>query len=234
VIFVDPLSFEDWLKWREGGIGGSDAAAVMGVSPFETPEELWLRRTGRLAPKPDTFPMRRGRMLEPQARAEYERRTGIAMPKQLGIHDVHPWLRASFDGFNRELPRISEFKCPGRVDHGRACRGEVPAHYTWQCVQLMLVSDLPDVDYLSYDPGTTTREGTSALITVERDAKLEAEYLRRAVRFWAYVESDIVPPDSFLKPHAPKAAPVRPAEASKRAAAGATEGWSFPVRRNKR
>lgn len=200
MILVDPLSFEDWLKWREGGLGASDAATVMGVSPFETPEELWLRRTGRLGRKPDTFPMRRGRMLEPHARAEYERRTGLLMPKQLGMHDVFHWLRASFDGLNREVPRASEFKCPGKEDHGKACRGEVPAHYVWQCVALNLVSSLPEVDYFSFDPGTATREGTSALITVERDLSLEKAYLQRAARFWACVEQDRPLPDALMRP----------------------------------
>lgn len=200
MILVDPLKYEDWLKWREGGLGASDAATVMGVSPFERPEELWGRRTGRLGPKPDSFPMRRGRMLEPRARAEYERRTGIPMPKRLGMHDVFHYLRASFDGLNLELPRASEFKCPGQVDHGRACRGEVPAHYLWQCVVLMLVSNLPSVDYLSFDPGTDTREGTSALITVERDLALENAYIARAARFWSCIEDDRPLPDALTRP----------------------------------
>jgi putative phage-type endonuclease len=226
MIFVEPLSFEDWLRWRLGGIGGSAAAAVMGVSPFETTMELWQRLTGRLEPQPDTFPMRRGRMLEPKARAEYERRTGISMPKQLGQHDVHHWLRVSLDGLNREAARALEIKCPGKKDHAKACRGEVPPYYVWQCVHIMLVADVPVTDYFSYDPGRGGALGTSVLITVERDAKLEAEYLRRAIRFWAYVESDIVPPDSFLKPHAPKVAPIR-------SAAGAAKGWTFPVRRTR-
>ena len=35
-VFVDTenLSREDWLSCRRGGIGGSDAAAIMGMSPF--------------------------------------------------------------------------------------------------------------------------------------------------------------------------------------------------------
>lgn len=36
VVETDTLSREDWLKYRKLGIGGSDAAAIMGVSPFCT------------------------------------------------------------------------------------------------------------------------------------------------------------------------------------------------------
>lgn len=50
-------------------IGGSDAAAVLGVSPWATPVELWKEKTGRAAPrKPDPVRERmlaRGKKLEP-------------------------------------------------------------------------------------------------------------------------------------------------------------------------
>nr|WP_325295482.1 YqaJ viral recombinase family protein [uncultured Oscillibacter sp.] len=31
-----PKGFDDWLAYRRMGIGGSDAAAVLGTSPFRT------------------------------------------------------------------------------------------------------------------------------------------------------------------------------------------------------
>ena len=41
--FVDTetLSREDWLSYRRKGIGGSDAAAIMGMSPFCTKRDLY-------------------------------------------------------------------------------------------------------------------------------------------------------------------------------------------------
>ena len=46
---------EDWLEMRKSGIGGSDAAAAVGLSPYQSMLELWLTKTGRDAnlPKPD-------------------------------------------------------------------------------------------------------------------------------------------------------------------------------------
>ena len=42
-VFVDTenLSREDWLSYRRKGIGGSDAAAIMGMSPFCTKRDLY-------------------------------------------------------------------------------------------------------------------------------------------------------------------------------------------------
>jgi putative phage-type endonuclease len=201
MIFVDPMPREKWLEWRKQGIGSSDAAAIMGASPWESAFELWARRTGRLAPREQTYPMRRGLRLEPEARREYEKRTGIRMPRQLGIHKTHSWLRGSFDGFNRDECRALEIKCPGIDDHTKACEGIIPAYYTWQCVHLMLVAELPEIvtDYFSYYPGSEKHSGSSALITVERDRKLEAQYFEEASRFWRCVEKDTPPNGNVIR-----------------------------------
>ena len=41
LVDTENLSREDWLSWRRKGIGGSDAAAVMGLSPFCTKRDLY-------------------------------------------------------------------------------------------------------------------------------------------------------------------------------------------------
>jgi putative phage-type endonuclease len=54
---------------RSRFLGGSDAAAVMGVSPWTTPLELWQQKTGRVEkPEPDAARLKmfeRGHKLEP-------------------------------------------------------------------------------------------------------------------------------------------------------------------------
>ena len=35
VVDTDTLSREDWLSYRKLGIGGSDVAAIMGISPLQ-------------------------------------------------------------------------------------------------------------------------------------------------------------------------------------------------------
>lgn len=47
-----PKSHEEWLQLRLKGIGGSEAAAVIGQSPWCSNVELWKRKTGR-ATAPD-------------------------------------------------------------------------------------------------------------------------------------------------------------------------------------
>jgi len=41
IVSTENLSEADWLEYRRKGIGGSDAAAVMGLSPFCTTRDLY-------------------------------------------------------------------------------------------------------------------------------------------------------------------------------------------------
>ena len=45
VVEISGLSREEWLDYRKKGIGGSDAAAIMGVSPFATKTDLYYDKT---------------------------------------------------------------------------------------------------------------------------------------------------------------------------------------------
>ena len=44
-------SREDWLAARKNFIGGSDAAAVLGLNPYKTNLELWQEKTGLVQPE---------------------------------------------------------------------------------------------------------------------------------------------------------------------------------------
>ena len=46
VVDTENLTREDWLSYRRLGIGGSDAAAIMGVSPFCTKRDLYYDKRG--------------------------------------------------------------------------------------------------------------------------------------------------------------------------------------------
>ena len=43
LVETSELPREEWLAYRRRGIGGSDAAAVLGISPFMTGRDLYYR-----------------------------------------------------------------------------------------------------------------------------------------------------------------------------------------------
>ena len=68
------LSREEWLDYRRLGIGGSDAAAIMGLSPFATIRDLYFDKNWCYASN-----RRRGRKLGSE-------RSGTP-PGRFGCHD---------------------------------------------------------------------------------------------------------------------------------------------------
>ncbi len=95
-------NFDDWLKSRGAGIGGSDASALCGVSHFKTLQDLWFEKI-RGQKKPVGGPaVDYGRAREPALRTLYQ-------AKHLD-HEVQyqadtclvskkiPWMRYSPDG----------------------------------------------------------------------------------------------------------------------------------------
>lgn len=71
---------EQWIEARRTGIGGSDAAVVLGISPFKTPLQLWAEKLRLLDDDVEqTEPIRWGKLLEPVIAEEWGRENGHAL-----------------------------------------------------------------------------------------------------------------------------------------------------------
>lgn len=72
------MSREDWLRVRRSGIGSSDVAAILGLSRWRTPLEVWKEKTGLNGEeREDTEAMEMGRELEDVVARIYAKRTGF-------------------------------------------------------------------------------------------------------------------------------------------------------------
>lgn len=94
------ISYDQWLAARRKGVGGSDAAAVCGLSRYSSPLDVWLLKTGRKPATPDNEAMHWGRLLEPVVREEFARRIGLIVkecPYILQSRE-HPFAIANIDG----------------------------------------------------------------------------------------------------------------------------------------
>jgi putative phage-type endonuclease len=120
----------DWLEWRRDGIGGSDAAAVCGLSPFGNPWTVWADKTGLtpLEGRPDDRGRRAGRLLEPAILEWFEEDSGIEVHERqaLVVHPDRPWMRATLDG--RAYPPAVEAQDP--TPDYPACLGVVEAKWS--------------------------------------------------------------------------------------------------------
>lgn len=179
----------EWLEWRYTGIGCSEAPAIMNSSKFQTRDVCYALKTQQMIPKPATFQMREGLRLEPLARNVYEKMKGFRVPGVYGESERIEFAIASIDGANFDERIAIEIKCAGKDDHATAAAGKIPKHYIWQCVHILMVSELPKLDYFSYDKKTAT----GIIVPFKRNMKMENELLAAEKEFWRWVVHGEIP-----------------------------------------
>lgn len=166
-----------WHEFRKGKIGSSHAASLMGVgfsSPLQVFEEILFETK-----KPTTAAMRRGKELEPIARAWVNAKLGFSFEPAVVQSNDYPNLIASLDGFclDKMKPSILEIKCPGEQDHLTALSGEVPERYFPQLQHQMMILGVDNMLYLSFDG----KDGI--LVEVQRDPAFCKKLLKEELAF---------------------------------------------------
>ncbi len=179
---------QEWLDYRRTMRNASETPAVLGISPWVTPYQLWLIKTGR-STQAVTQAMTHGTQLEPQARAAYEAQTGHVMNPLVMQDGLYS---ASLDGITLAGDLLAEIKCPFRGRQSKLWRevkeGTVPAYYAAQIQHQMMVSGAAEAHLWVYV------EGEGLLLTLRRDeATMEA--IRGAWdTFSLYLAGDNPPP----------------------------------------
>ncbi len=91
-----------WLRWRRSGLGASDIAAVLGISPYASPWSVWADKVGLFAADDDdpAEHMEFGRRAEAMISPWFADLTGfhVAASQLWAQSDTHPWLLATPDG----------------------------------------------------------------------------------------------------------------------------------------
>lgn len=178
---------DDFITARSTGIGGSDVAAILGLSKFKTPLAVYQEKRGELSPQPDNDAMRWGRYLEPVVRQAYADATGyeVRVPTSMLRHPHHDFAVANIDGFVEDRTgRIFEAKTARTADGwGDAGSDQVPQAYLLQVQWYMEVTALPVADVAALIGGSDFR-----IYTVEADRELQQMLLDAAAEFWQRVQ----------------------------------------------
>ncbi len=177
-----------WLDYRLKMRNASETAAVLGVSPWMTPYQLWLSKTGRATTK-TTAAMQHGTDMEPAARAAYEAQTGEVM--QPLVLQAGPYS-ASLDGMDLDGKLIVEIKCPYRGQESQlwkdAVSGLVPMYYQLQVQHQLMVAGAEIAHFWVF------AGSQGLLIPIERDVAIMAAIRTGWEGFQVYLDSDTPPP----------------------------------------
>lgn len=178
----------EWHAHRQTMRNASESAAVLGISPWMTPYQLWLLKTGRKTQSTNSA-MSHGTAMEPAARSAYEVQTGNVM-QPLVMQDGD--YSASLDGITLHGDLIVEVKCPVRGRNSTLWReaeaGQVPRHYAAQVQHQLMVSGATIAHLWIFD-------GEQGLLLVlERDEAAMAAIRAAWDAFQPFMDSDTPPP----------------------------------------
>lgn len=188
----NPINLEqgtqEWLEWRKSGLGGTDAATLMGLNPYDSVESLWEVKTGK---RPVEFTknaaMENGVLYEPIAREAFIKHTGENVIPMCGSHKELDFLKVSLDGISPEHDLVLEVKCPINKYSFLNHKKRVPKYYYCQMQSQLFVTQAEVNCFFSFF------EGQFHLKEVYPDKNFQDELRFRAERFWEFVTKDEFP-----------------------------------------
>lgn len=207
LVSTEDLPREQWLEYRRKGIGGSDAAAVLGISPFRTGRDLYYDKLNIVTvdDAENWVQLEVGTLLEPLVAKIFAHKTGYKIYRRpfMFRHPQYPWMLADLD-YMVELPdgttAILEIKTTNHnAKDNWWYNGEeiVPIYYESQGRHYMAVMNIDRV-YFCCLYGNS--EDEAIIRRIDRDMAYEEELIALERDFWEnhvltktpppYVEAD--------------------------------------------
>lgn len=136
------MSREEWLALRKERIGGSDAAAIVGLSPWASAYSVWAEKTGKVPPKEETEAMRQGTDLEEYVARRFAEKTGkkVRRDNHLIVNPKYAFAHANVDRVIAGEDAGLECKTTSTLNLRRFGDNEYPDNYYVQCMHYMMVT----------------------------------------------------------------------------------------------
>ncbi len=165
-----------WLDWRKGLLTATDAAMLLGVSPYVTPYKGWQRKLGDIPEQTVNPAMLRGQRDEPIARAMFIEQSGINMTPCCVESDIYKFIGASLDGISDCGKYILEIKSQRPVS-------AIPDFHNMQMQHQFLSTD----NEAKKGFYVSIWENKIYPIEVDLDLEWQKNYLPQAKEFWKKV-----------------------------------------------
>lgn len=173
-----------WLEERRKGIGGSDVAAILGLSPWKTPFQVYQEKRSEIAPAPQNDAMEWGTRMEPTIRQWYSDVTGriVRLPEGIIYHEKYPFMLANLDGVTDD-ERVVEIKTARNGSKwGEPGTDEIPDYYMTQVQHYLIVTGFEVCDLPVSIGG-----GLPVLYEIPADKELHEMIIDAEAVFWQRV-----------------------------------------------
>lgn len=197
------LPEEEWLAFRRRGIGGSDVAAIMGISPFRTARDLYFDKRNIASVEVNEgnwVAMEMGHLLEDLVAKIFQKKTGypVYQIKKMFYHPVYQFMLADVDYFatlpdgSTALLEIKTTNYNARDHWWLDGKETVPIYYETQGRHYMAVMD---IDRIFYCCLYGNNEGEVIIREIKRDLAYEEEMIYLEDNFWNnHVLAQVPPP----------------------------------------
>lgn len=181
---------EDWQHFRRRGIGGSDAAALIGTSPWDGPYSIWLQKVKGLNKDLGEYG-EWGHRLEPVVADAYAERNGVRLVEcpYVLAHPNRDWQLGNIDravaSIDGKFRRGLEIK----TTSARNWDGEISASWFAQVQHYMAVTNTEAWDIAALIGGQKYEQ-----FTVERDDQFIERLVNVEGEFWEHNVLNEVPP----------------------------------------
>lgn len=203
IVDTDTLSREDWLSYRKSGIGGSDVAAIMGISPFATIRDLYYDKVG-IQPlieeeESNWVAKEVGHRLEDLVAEIFSKKTGLTVfpVRKMFRHPSYPFMIADVDFFiifPDGSYGLLECKTCNYNAKSKWDDDGIPMNYEYQVRHYLAVMNM-DKAYIACLYGNN--EDEFVIRSIERDMMEEEDIIAQEAYFWnEYVEKQVEPPYS--------------------------------------
>ena len=201
-------SREEWLQARNNRIGGSDAAAIIGLNPYMSNVDLWEIKTGRrqqedISQKPYVkYGTKAEKYLRELFKLDHPEYLVLYQENNMFFNDAYPWAHASLDGWlgsENGFRGIWECKTTNILNGQQKEKWDnrIPDNYYCQLLHYFMVTEYKFAvlkAQLKYDYGDdvmcVTKEYRIERTEVEQDIRYLAE---KEKEFWECVKTDQKP-----------------------------------------
>lgn len=201
-------SREEWLQARNNRIGGSDAAAIIGLNPYMSNVDLWEIKTGRRQQEDISqksyvkYGTEAEKYLRELFKLDHPEYTVFYEENNMFLNDVYPWAHASLDGWLRDKDGhtgIWECKTTNILNSHQREKWDnrIPDNYYCQILHYFMVTEFSFAilkAQLKYDYGDDvmciTKHYRIERTEVEQDIRYLAE---KEKEFWECMKEDQKP-----------------------------------------
>lgn len=184
----------DWLACRRTGLGGSDVSAILALSSYNSPLDVWVDKIDPDRPDrnddAELGPMFWGRTLEPVVRGVFEQHTGLDVALPGTLRSVSwPWMICNLDGLVND-GALLEIKTSRDFAASQWEDGQVADHAELQAQHNMAVTGAQACWVVCLIGGSNM-----VIRKVERDDSMIKDLVAEERRFWnEYVLANEMPP----------------------------------------